>query len=266
MYIRKFILFSVGFLVFSCASKQDNISESPADGKFYYEMGVSSLNAGNNAQAIYYLLQAVQTYRKPEVYNALALAYQFSGEYTKAEEVFKEGIGRFGDNPELITNLGVLYALTNREKEAISLLEKSATHPTYQGKDKAYYNLALIYRNLGNDALFLENINRSLLYNSNFASSYLALGDYYYERYLKSKDIDYLKQSLSNYLKVAGFGLSSPELFYKIGRIYIVMKEKELARYYLEKALKVTEDKDPMKNHIKQLLIDLTEDKFKEEF
>lgn len=250
--------------LFSCATKQESESDISVDGKFYYEMGVSSLNSGNNAQAISYLLQAVSTYKKPEVYNALALAYQFSGEYSRAEEVFKEGLERFGDNPELITNLGVLYAITNREKEAISLLQKSINHPTYQAKDKAYYNLALIYKNLGDETLYLENINKSLMYNSNFISSYISLGDYYYEKYTKSKDPNYLKQSLSNYLKVSGFGYNSPEVFYKIGRIYIVMREKELAKYYLEKALKSTEDKDPMKNQIKQLLIELTEDKFRD--
>ncbi|MEZ0323996.1 MAG: tetratricopeptide repeat protein [Hydrogenothermaceae bacterium] len=231
------------------------------DGKFYYEMGISSLNTGNNAQAISYLLQAIKSYKTPETYNALALAYQFSGEYQKAESVFKEGLSRFPDNPELLTNLGVLYAITSREKEAISYLEKAISNPTYSKKDRAYYNLGLIYKSLGNEALFLENINKSIMYNSNFVNSYIVLGDYYYERYQRTDSREFLKTALSNYLKAASLGYNSGEIYYKIGKVYITLGEKELAKYYLEKALKIVDDKDPMKNEIKNLLINIAEGK-----
>lgn len=248
------ISFSI-WVILSCAPKStEHLSENSQDGKFYYEMGVSSLNTGNNAQAISYLLKAIETHKQPQVYNALALAYQFSGEYSKAESVFKEGLERFGDNPELTTNLGVLYAITNREKEAIKLLEKSANHPTYPAKDKPYYNLALIYKNLGNEALFLEYINKSLLYNANSVDSYIALGDYYLEKHQ-------LRFAVSNYLKALNLGMNSPELYYRIGRIYADLGEKELAKYYLEKGLKSVNDQDPLKSKIKQTLLDLTEDR-----
>lgn len=244
----------------SCASKSGDYSpEVSQDGKFYYEMGVSSLNAGNNAQAISYLLKAIQTYKQPQVYNALALAYQFSGEYPKAEEIFKEGLARFDGNPELMTNLGVLYALTNREKQAITFLEKAASHPTYPSKDKAYYNLAVVYKNLGNETLFLEYINKSLMYNSNSVNPYLALGDYYFEKFGYTNDRQQLRFAVSNYLKAVNLGLNSPEVYYKIGSIYASLGERDLAKYYLEKGLKSVSDQDPLKNRIKQLLIELTE-------
>lgn len=261
MNIRIFnFIFFIGIFIISCGVKQESYIQN-TDGKFYYEMGISSLNTGNNAQAISYLLESIKTYKQPEVYNALALAYQFSGEYKKSEDIFKEGLSRFPDNPELLTNIGVLYAVTNRENQAITFLEKALSSPAYANKEKAYYNLGIIYRNLGKQELFLENINKSLMYNSNFLNSYVALGDYYYDKFVKENDKTFLKQSLLNYLKVLNLGLNSPEIYYKIGKIYYIMKEKELAKYYLEKGLKSAEDKDPLKNDIKKMLIDIVEGK-----
>lgn len=260
---KKYLAFSFFIWILtlaSCAKQSVDYSlEASTDGKFYYEMGVSSLNAGNNAQAISYLLKAIQTYKQPQVYNALALAYQFSGEYSKAEEIFKQGLEKFSDNPELMTNLGVLYAITNREKEAIKLLEKAANHPTYPAKDKPYYNLAIIYKNLGNETLFLEYINKSLMYNSNSVNSYLALGDYYFEKFGHTNDRQQLRFAVSNYLRALNLGLNAAEVYYKIGTIYASLGEKDLAKYYLEKGLKSVSDQDPLKNKIKQLLIELTE-------
>ncbi|MEJ5173528.1 MAG: tetratricopeptide repeat protein [Hydrogenothermaceae bacterium] len=252
----------IGSLLYSCSAPSESYNtQEVQDGKFYYEMGISSLNTGNNAQAISYLLEAIKSYKTPESYNALALAYQFSGEYRKAEDIFKEGLSRFPDNPELLTNLGVLYAMTSREKEAISYLEKAILNPTYSKKDRAYYNLGLIYKNLGDDTLFLENINKSIMYNSNFVNSYIVLGDYYYEKYNQTGSREHLKTALSHYLKAINLGYNAGEVYYKIGKIYITLGEKELAKYYLEKALKVVDDKDPMKNEIKNLLIKIAEGK-----
>ncbi|MCX7760743.1 MAG: tetratricopeptide repeat protein [Hydrogenothermaceae bacterium] len=263
--IMKKLIFStilISSLLYSCSAPQSSYdTQEKQDGKFYYEMGISSLNTGNNAQAIAYLLEAIKSYKTPESYNALALAYQFSGEYKKAEEIFKEGLSRYPDNPELLTNLGVLYAMTSREKEAISYLEKAISNPTYSKKDRAYYNLGLIYRNLGNETLFLENINKSLMYNSNFVDAYIVLGDHYYEKYSQTGSREFLKTALLYYLKAINLGYNSGEIYYKIGKIYIILGEKELAKYYLEKALKVVSDKDPMKNEIKNLLINIAEGK-----
>lgn len=255
-------IFFISLSLISCASKIES-NEVTQDGKFYYEMGVSSLNSGNNSQAISYLLKAIQTYKQPEVYNALALAYQFSGEYGKAEEIFKEGLNLYNDNPELLTNLGVLYAITNRNTQAIKLLEKAVNHPTYSRKEKAYYNLAILYKNLGNDNLFIEYLNKSIMYNSNFLNSYIAFGDYYFEDYKTTKDIQKLRLAASNYLKAINLGANSPEIYYKIGITYINMGEKELAKYYLEKGLKSADERDPIKNQIKQLLLDITEEKIR---
>lgn len=253
----------IGLSLLSCTNGKyhDYNTEIAQDGRFYYEMGLSSLNSGNNSQAISYLLRAIQTYKQPEVYNALALAYQFSGEYDKAQKIFEEGLNLYNDNPELLTNLGVLYAITNRNTEAIKLLEKAINHPTYSKKEKAYYNLALIYKNVGNNGLFIDYLNKAIMYNSNFLSPYIAFGDYYVENYKTTKDIRKLKLAASNYLKAINLGASSPDIYYKIGKVYIDMGERELAKYYLEKGLKLADERDPIKNQIKRTLIDITENK-----
>ncbi|WP_297886922.1 tetratricopeptide repeat protein [Sulfurihydrogenibium sp.] len=263
----KKIIYLVAFLnvfnIFGCAGTQ-NVDypyqeTSSNEGRYLYDMGVSYLTSGNNAMAISYLEKAIQTYKNPDVYNSLALAYQFAGEFTKAEIVFKEGLERYPNSPELLTNYGILLAIQKRYNDALNYLKKAENHTTYQRKEIVFFNMALIYKDTGKEDLFLEYMNKAIMYNSNYLNAYTALGDYYYEKYLDKKDLSYLKFAREYYAKALTLSLNDPVIYFKLGKVYRDLGQIDLAKFYLEKALKSSQENKQLQEEIRKTLLDMIE-------
>ncbi|MGB9767113.1 MAG: tetratricopeptide repeat protein [Sulfurihydrogenibium sp.] len=258
------------FSLFSCSTTAQSVDysqqeNSSTEGKYLYEMGVSYLSAGNNAMAIYYLEKAIQTYKTPDVYNSLALAYQFAGEYVKAENTFKEALEKYPNSPELWTNYGILLAIQKKYNEALSYLEKAANHPTYSRKEIAYYNIALIQLSLGRENLFLENMKKAIMYNSNYLDPYVSLGDYYYDKYLSNKRVSDLQISREYYSKALSLSFNNPVLYFKLGKVYRDLGQIDLAKFYFEKALKASSEDKQLQEEVKKALLDIIENSTKYE-
>ncbi|MBX0311959.1 MAG: tetratricopeptide repeat protein [Sulfurihydrogenibium sp.] len=255
---KVFFALTLAILISSCASPQLYESDlKVADGKYLYEMGISYLNSGNNAMAIKYLEEALKSYDKPEVYNALALAYQFAGEFAKAEGVFRLGIDKYPDYPELLTNYGILLASQKKFDEAIKYFEKAINNPTYSGKEKAYYNLGMVYLQLGKEDLFLYNLEKALMFNSNFVNAYIALGDYYLDKYNAVHSKEILKKAREYYSRALNYVINDPLVYFRLGRVYHELGDDELAKYYLEKALRSAENNTGLKEEIRKYLLEI---------
>jgi type IV pilus assembly protein PilF len=251
-----FFALTLVILISSCANPQSYETDLRVrDGKYLYEMGISYLNSGNNAMAIKYLEEALKSYDKPEVYNALALAYQFAGEFTKAEGVFRLGIDKHPDYPELLTNYGTLLASQKKFDEAIKYFEKAINNPTYSRKEKAYYNLGMVYLQLGKEDLFLYNLEKALMFNSNFVNAYIVLGDYYLDKYNIVHSKEMLKKAREYYSKALNFVINDPLVYFRLGKVYHELGDDELAKYYLEKALRSTENNTGLKEEIRKYLL-----------
>lgn len=258
--MKKFLVICLAFLISACATSKVNeeINESK-DGKYLYEMGISYLNSGNNAMAITYFQEAITKYDKPEVYNALALSYQLAGEIQKAEDTFKEGLKKYPDYPELLTNYGILLATQGRYNDAISYLEKAANHPSYTKKEIAYYNLGLIHLVQNKEELFLSDMEKALMLNSNYINPYISLGDYFFEKYKSSKNKEFLKRSRFYFSKAINLQSNDPVLYFKIGQVYNELNEKDLALFYLDKALKLSTDNNLLKEEIRKYILEIIE-------
>jgi len=253
-----FFALALVILISSCVNLQSYKTDlGVGDGKYLYEMGISYLNSGNNAMAIKYLEEALKSYDKPEVYNALALAYQFAGEFANAEDIFRLGIDKYPYYPELLTNYGILLAYQKNLNEAIKYFEKAISNPAYSGKEKAYYNLGMVYLQLGKEDLFLYNLEKALMFNSNFVNAYIALGDYYLDKYNVVYKKDMLKKSREYYSKALNYVVNDPSIYFRLGKVYHELRDDELAKYYLEKALRSAENNTGLKEEIKKYLLEI---------
>ena len=244
----------------SCANLQSYEPDSRiGDGKYLYEMGVSYLNSGNNAMAIKYLEEALKSYDKPEVYNALALSYQFAGEFAKAEDIFRMGINKYPHYPELLTNYGILLASQKKFSDSITYFEKAINNPAYSSKEKAYYNLGMVYLQLGKEDLFLYNLEKALMFNSSFVNAYITLGDYYFDKYNSTHSKEMLKKSREYYSKALNYVVNDPLIYFRLGKVYHELGDDELAKYYLEKALRSVENNTGLKEEIRKYLLEILE-------
>ena len=239
-----------GLALFSCAPKTATVSETPQikNATYYYKLGISYLEAGNNAQAIYYLRKAYQiSPDDPNILNALAIAYSNVGEFQKAEKFLKEAIKISPDKAETYTNLGTILAREKKYNEAISYFRKAIENPNYMKKDLAYYNIAMIYKEMGDKKKEEENLRKAIAYNAYILPAYIALGNLYIQekRY---------KDALNVFLTAAEKGASDARIYLGLGKAYYYLHHPEKARIYLIKAKKLAENNELLKLEIDKYL------------
>ncbi|NPA57965.1 MAG: tetratricopeptide repeat protein, partial [Aquificae bacterium] len=174
--IRKSFVFVMllvaGTVLFNgCATKTTTTGEKPQiqDATYYYKIGLSYLNSGNNSQALYYLNKAYSLDPdNPEILNALGIVYSNVGEYEKAKEFLLKALEKDPERAEIYTNLGTILAKEKKYEKALWYFKKALENPSYRKKDLVLYNIALIYKQMGNMKLFEENLKKAISYNNYF--------------------------------------------------------------------------------------------------
>jgi type IV pilus assembly protein PilF len=240
--------------LYSCATKRPSKEEAEKTAQYYFQMGVSYLNSGNVAEAIYNLNQAYNLKPKdPDILNALGIAYTKVGELDKAQEYFLKAIEIAPDKPESYVNLGIVLAQKKDYGSAEKYFKKAIENPNYKNKEKAYYNLALVYLKLGNLNKYEESLKKAIAYDNFFLPAYEELGKYYMqqERYNDAQKI---------YETAVSLGLGSPDIYYNLGLIFYKKKNYSLAKYYLKKGLVLSEDNKDKKFQIQRLLNKINEE------
>ncbi|WP_456392984.1 SPOR domain-containing protein [Persephonella sp.] len=240
--MRRFLLFftAVAVLILgSCAPRQQMPEkEQVQNAMYYYKIGLSYLNSGNNSQALYYLNKAYSIDpNNPEILNALGIAYSNVGEYKKAKEFLLKAIEKDPDRAETYTNLGTILAKEKQYEKALWYFQRAVENPSYMKKDLVFYNMALIYKQMGNLKLYEENLKKALSYNSFLLPAYVALGDFYLQQ-KKYQD------ALAVYLSAKDKGLVSPYIYLGLGKVYYHLGEYEKAKEYLIKAKKLARNND----------------------
>ncbi len=234
--MKKAVIFLVSLIIFACAPAPKKTQKAEKNPQYYYKIGLSYLNSGNNSQAIYYLTKAYELDPKnPDILNALGVAYSSVKEYKKAEDFFLKAIDIAPNKGELYTNLGVILAEEKKYNKAIWYFKKAIENPEYRNKEKAFYNIALIYKKLDENDKYEEYLKKALSYNQYFINAYLALGNYY----LTQKRYE---DALAVYLKAYNIGIYIPEVYLGLGKSYYYLGKLPKAKYYFLKAKRFAGD------------------------
>ncbi|HIE59616.1 MAG TPA: SPOR domain-containing protein [Persephonella sp.] len=236
-----FIIFMFFLPFYGCSIKQQipkkEIEDTKKLAKFYYKLGLSYLNSGNIAQALYNLNKALELNPKDtKIYSALGIAYSKVNEFDKAKYYFLQALKIDPKKPEIYTNLGIVLAKKGQINQAIKNFKKAISFPNYERREIAYYNLALAYKKLGNLDKYEKFLNKAISYNNYFIPAYEALIDYY----LELEKIDTAKNTI---LRAISNGVANAKLYFSLGKIYYLEKNYKLAKKYLKKA-KLLADKD----------------------
>jgi len=249
--MKKILTFSIALSIIiffnSCAPKKPQ-EEIIKTAKYHFKVGISYLNSGNLAEAIYNLNKAYALDKNNvDILNALGIAYSKVGELDKAQQYFLEAIKINPKKIESYVNLGVLLAQKKDYGSALENFKIAANSPDYKSKEKVYYNMALIYKNLGNLNDYENKLKKSIAYNSFFLPAYEELGKYYIR-------LDEFDKAQKIYEKAISIGLGSPDIYYNLGLLNFKKKNYKLAKYYLKKALLLYEKDISTKRKIKKLL------------
>ncbi len=240
------------FLVVSCSTQVKKTSyQKKQDWEYYYKLGISYINTGDNSRALSYLTKAYNLNpTNPDILNALGIVNAAIGNIDKAEEIFKKAIEYAPDKGEPYTNLGALLAQSKRYDEAISFLEKAINISSYYEKEKAYYNLALVYKKIGETDKYEKYMLKAISYRVTFLPAYISLSNYLVakKRFLEAKDI---------LLRALNYGLENPYLYLNLGKVYYATGNVEKAKEFLKRAYKtagkdvfVKEESEKLLQHI----------------
>ncbi len=249
LFITVFLFTSITNF-YSCATKppvNNRESSTIKNPKYYYKLGLAHLESGELSQAIYYLKKAYELDSNDiNIVNALGIAYARAGEKEKAKNLFLKALRINPNKGETYTNLGVLLASEGKYDKALKYFKRAISLDEYKNRDKALFNIALVYKRKGNFNLFEEYLKKTITFNPYFTRAYILLGDYYLKnkRYIDAYDI---------YLTALNMGIDLPEIYFGLGKSHYYLNNLNKAKYYLKKALRMT--KNPiLKQQIEEFL------------
>lgn len=132
--------------------------------------------------------------KSPDVYEAFALVYQSTGEYELAEENFKRAISLRKTFSRARNNYAAFLYSQERFEEAQQQLEVVVQDTLYESRPRAFINLGLCRRRLGDDDGARVAFKRALAMNRTSTISVLELAHIEYdaenwreaERYMES--------------------------------------------------------------------------------
>lgn len=117
----------------------------------------------------------------PEIYEALALVFQSTGEIQLAEQNYKKSIRLDADNSRVHNNYGAFLYQQRRYREATKQLEAVADDALYESRAAAFVNLGRCYVQLNELDKARDVFRRAYLMNrNNYRVSY-ALADVYFK-------------------------------------------------------------------------------------
>lgn len=217
------------------------IKLNPNNFNAYINMGVCSGYLQQYHESLSYYSKAIEInphYDLP--YENTGNTYRKAGDLNQAIAAYKKALLLNSKNYKIAGNLAVIYFSLGKYKEALKYYEISIEFSANQSI-QAYYNIALLYNQLKKytkaiDAcqnalnLYSEHTPSELLFNK--YAIYYTLGLSHY--YLKNKN-----EALTHFFTSLELNENYKDTYVNIGCLYNDFKKLDLAKEYLNKALKL---------------------------
>jgi Flp pilus assembly protein TadD len=226
----RFLLILIWFVFFlSCAptTKEEQVK----DWLYYYDLGMSALSAKNYSEAIANFFIATQKApNEPKVWNSLGIAYMEVSEYEKAESAFRKALEVDKKFTEAMLNLGVMYFRKKDYENALREIRTALADESFPHKHIAFYYLARIYKALGNQNLYLENLRKAAAYNPMFFEAQLELANAYEEMGDYGSALDVYRNLLNN-------GVNTPQIELSMARLLFYTEDYENAKLFIKRLI-----------------------------
>jgi tetratricopeptide (TPR) repeat protein len=153
-----------------------SLTYRPGDTTITYYAGLSAVNAKDYKSAIKSYQELVKTNfsSNNKVYLDLSKLYAIEKDTASAIRVASEGVGKFSNDPELVTQEIELYLLTGKQKDIIGKISaQSEKEPT----NKLYpFYLGIAYASANNPAKAEEAYKKAIAIDPSFTDATLNLG------------------------------------------------------------------------------------------
>ena len=186
----RLVVFSVCLVLSACVTTETGgIGDKADDAKaleYSVQLARTYIRAGNWPAAKRHLKNALEIDdSSAEVYEALALVFQNTGEFELTEENYKKSIKLNPDFSRVRNNYATFLYSQQRYEEAAEQLERVVADTLYEKRAQAYVNLGRAYMQMNqlakaepafHRAFMMERRNYALMYQ--LADVYFQMGDY----------------------------------------------------------------------------------------
>jgi len=240
------LLLIILLFIFSCASVRQE--KDAKNWQYYYDLGMSSLLVKNYSEAITNFFLASQIApNEPKVWNALGIAYMEVLEYHKAENAFRKALEVDKKFTEAKLNLGILYFRKKDYEKALNEIKEALNDEAFPNKHVAFYYLAKIYKVMGNQSLYFENLKKATIYNPMFLDAQFELANAY-------EEVGDYKSALDVYRNLVSNGVNSPQIQLNMARLMFYLEDYKNAKLYIRKIMEDRQAEANLKTQAYDLL------------
>jgi tetratricopeptide (TPR) repeat protein len=160
---------------------EKGVSMNEKDGLNHAGIGHVKLSQKNSTEAKTHFDKAlsVSKSKKADVLKAVAQGYQVDSKYVlDAINLLNKAKTLDAADPEVHILLGDAYLMQNNGGESVSSYERAASADPKSGK--ANFKIAKVYQRSKNTDMVMENLNKSIAADPEYAPAYKALGEAYY--------------------------------------------------------------------------------------
>ena len=156
-------------------SYQKAIDINPDIPELQFNLGAMLYALNDNKGAITHYQKSIELNpRFTEAFFNLGITYQSQNDYEKAITLYEQAVKIQPGFYEAIGNIGTIKQLQGKLEEAVTFFKKSLT--IFEDA-RGNYNIAGVYRNLGNLSLSIKHYRRAVEIGSGQAEFYSDLGD-----------------------------------------------------------------------------------------
>jgi tetratricopeptide (TPR) repeat protein len=188
---------------------------------------------GDNEKARRYLNEAIRNgIKTSEMYNFLGVIYSGEGDYTKAEESFREGI-KIEDNSTGRFYLGTVYDKTGQKDSMVEELKRAIEINPDNAGALNYLGYTYLLENRDIEEAY-EMIKKACSIEPDNGAFLDSLGWVYYKKGMYDRARELLE-------KAAGLEKDA-EIFEHLGYVYLELKDYTKALYWFVRSYEMSSD------------------------
>ena len=166
------------------AASKETLKQAPNHHDALRLLGTLYLQKKDNTEAIKWLTKALEIKEEPEIFNALAVAYQNNFDQVNAEKMYIKCIQLYANHVDAHTNLGLL--LLSQHKYAAASSHFSIARALHTDDNKVLINLIVAAHHAGNRPEATSALSTLLRKFSNNPQELQNVGVYFFKHQLSN--------------------------------------------------------------------------------